>query len=331
MKTSALYRWILPSLLLVILFAVNLLTGTTNLRLLPPHTAYYILTEIRLPECLLALTAGIGLSIGGCTTQCTLVNKLADPGIVGINAGASLGCGLVMMFPQWITLANLSPSATFTILTMPAAFMGAIAVTALLLACSRTVQNRTTMLLIGVMLNFIICSIISILTFISTANGIQSYAYWNLGSLSGATLPVAVAALTCTLGIAAVVYFFRRPLNALLLGDSHAQALGYNLRATHSWLLLCVSLLTAITVSICGPIAFIGLTVPHLARTLYHTADHRILIPACALIGPITLLCINSLSHIPMWLNLGGVLPINVLTPLLGGPVVLYILLKDAR
>lgn len=326
------------SLLLLILCGLamaNLFLGSVNLApsaiidaLVHPAAAdgiaHYIVWESRLPQLLTALLSGCALALSGLVMQTVFANPLADPSILGVSSGASLGAALAMLLlgGSW-TLSGLQLSGY--LLTIAAAFAGAMAVIFLLLVCSSLLRNPLLLLITGVMISFAAASIVSLLSFFATAEGVRSYVIWGLGDFSGVTLdrlPVFAALLLPALG---ALFLLAKPLNALLLGDDYAANLGIPVVRVRTFLLFLTGWLTATVTALCGPIAFIGLAVPHLARLTLRTANHRQLLPATLLWGGIVALACNLLAHLP---GEGGLLPLNALTPLVGVPVVLYILFR---
>ena len=256
--------------------------------------------------------------------QTAFRNPLAGPGIFGINSGAALAVAVVMLFlggSVSIETVNLSG---FTAILF-AAFVGAMAVTFIILAFSARVRSNVSLLIIGIMIGYLASSVISLLNFFATDQGVKSYLIWGMGSFGGVSLGnipffcvVVLVGLLCSLMLV-------KPLNALTLGEQYAQSLGINVGRTRFILLAVTGLLTAVTTAFCGPIAFIGLAVPHLARLLTGTEDHRLLLPATILLGSgVALLC-SLLCYLP---SNGSIIPINAVTPLIGAPVIVYIMIK---
>ncbi|EJX03278.1 iron chelate uptake ABC transporter, FeCT family, permease protein [gut metagenome] len=326
-------KYSLLFLLLCGLAAANLFLGSVSLApsaiidvLVHPAAdnsiAHYIVWESRLPQLLTALLSGCALALSGLVMQTVFANPLADPSILGVSSGASLGAALAMLLlgGSW-TLSGMQLSGY--LLTIAAAFFGAMAVIFILLVCSSLLRNPLLLLITGVMISFAVASIVSLLSFFATAEGVRSYVIWGLGDFSGVTLdrlPVFAALLLPALG---ALFLLAKPLNALLLGDDYAANLGVPVVRVRTLLLFLTGWLTAIVTALCGPIAFIGLAVPHLARLTLHTANHRQLLPVTLLCGGNVALACNLLAHLP---GQGGLLPLNAITPLVGVPVVLYIL-----
>lgn len=327
--------WLLPALLVAVLIATNLLVGGTSLS--PAEvwhaltgsanagdTARFIVLEVRLPLLLTALLAGAALSVAGLLMQTLFANPLADPGILGVNSGAGLGVAIALLLLGG-TLTAGTLELTGFVLTLSAAFAGAAVVIVLLLLCSTLLPGRLLLLVTGVMLSFAASALIGLLSFWSTAQGVQSYVVWGLGHFGGVTLQMLPAFSGCTVMGLVATLFFAKPLNALLLGDDYAHNLGVNVRRTRTLVLLLTGFLTAVVTAVCGPIAFIGLAVPHAARLTLRTSDHRLLLPATMLWGAATTLLCNLVSVLPAS---GGMLPINTITPFLGVPMVFYLLTR---
>ena len=211
------------------------------------------------------------------------------------------------------------------LLTVVAAFIGAAVVIVLLLIFSRRMPGTLTLLIAGVMISFITSSLISLLSFYATAQGVQSFMIWGLGNFSGVTLERLPLFATVILLTLAATIFMAKPLNALLLGDNYAQNLGTNVVGSRTIVLLLTGLLTAVVTALCGPISFIGLAVPHAARLTLRTSDHHRLLPATMIWGANVALLCNVVSLLP---GDRGTLPLNTLTPLLGVPMVFYLLMR---
>ena len=298
-------------LLFVILLPLSLLTGTVSLS--PSEVwqaltdagadpaARFIVCESRLPQALTAVLSGAALAAGGLVMQTLFNNPLADPSLLGVNSGASLGAALALLaFGGSWSLGGATLSGV--LLTVAAAFTGACAVIALLLVCSRFLRGNLALLVAGMMFSFILSAIISVLSFYATADGVRSFVIWGMGDFSGVSLPRLPLYAAFILLPLAALFPFSRSLNALLLGPHYATV-----------------------TALCGPISFIGLAVPHVARLHLRTADHRRLLPATLLWGADTALLALVRSHLP---GERGILPPAAITPLMGVPVVIYILLK---
>lgn len=288
------------------------------------ETVRFIVTESRLPQMCTALLAGAALGVSGLVMQTLFSNPLADPSLLGVNSGASLGAAIALLaFGGSFALGGAALSGV--LFTVGAAFVGACAVIALIALCSRWLTSNLSLLVAGVMLSFIISSVISLLSFYATSEGVRSFVVWGLGDFSGVSS--SRLWLMSILVIAPVwgVRLCATSMNALLLGADYATNLGVNVKRVRTLLLILTGLLTAVVTALCGPISFIGLAVPHVSRMLLRTADHRKLLPAVFVMGADVALLSLILSHLP---GEAGTLPIAAITPLLGAPVVLYILVK---
>lgn len=288
------------------------------------ETVRYIVTESRLPQMCTALLAGAALGVSGLVMQTLFSNPLADPSLLGVNSGASLGAAIVLLaFGGSFALGGAALSGV--LFTVGAAFVGACAVIALIALCSRWLTSNLSLLVAGVMLSFIISSVISLLSFYATSEGVRSFVVWGLGDFSGVSSSrlwlMSILVIVPVWG----VRLCATSMNALLLGADYATNLGVNVKRVRTLLLILTGLLTAVVTALCGPISFIGLAVPHVSRMLLRTADHRKLLPAVFVMGADVALLSLILSHLP---GEAGTLPIAAITPLLGAPVVLYILVK---
>ena len=323
------------SALIVVLFALNLLLGSVSipagdvLRILMGDDSLkpswqFIILESRLPQAITATLCGASLAVSGLLLQTAFRNPLAGPSIFGINSGAGLGVALVMLFlGGGLSVGSLQLSGFAAILV--AAFIGAMAVMALIFFFSTLVRNNVMLLIIGIMIGYISNSAISLLNFFATDEGVKSYMVWGMGSFGGVSMtnmPVFVS--VSLIGLFGALLLIK-PLNALLLGDRYAENLGVNILRVRNWLLIVTGLLTAITTAFCGPVAFIGLAVPHIARLLLTTDNHRQLLPATMLCGAVVALVCNLICFLP---GESGVIPLNAVTPLIGAPVIIYVIAR---
>lgn len=284
----------------------------------------YIIWEMRVPQTITALLTGASLATAGLLLQTLFRNPLAGPSILGIDSGANLGVAIVMLLlGGTMTLGGMSLGGY--LLVILAAECGAGLVMMALISFSMRVRSHVMLLITGVMISYMTSSIISLLNYSATAQGVQAYMVWGMGnfsSVSSERLPL--FATLCLLWLALAVLHIK-PLNALLLGDQYATNLGYSIRPLRTRLLLITGLLTATTTAFCGPIAFLGLAVPHLTRLVTGTSNHRLLLPTNLLMGACLALTCSLLSNAP---SNGSIIPINVITPCIGAPVVLWIILK---
>lgn len=323
------------TLVIVVLFILNLVMGSVSIpvedtiRILMGEGSVkpswqYIILESRMPQALTAILCGGALAASGLMLQTAFRNPLAGPSIFGINSGAGLGVALVMLFLGGsISAGSVSLSGFVAVLT--AAFAGAMAVMTLIFFFSTIVRNHVMLLIIGIMIGYISNSAISLLNFFATDEGVRSYMVWGMGSFGGVSMRMMpVFASITLLGLLGCLLLIK-PLNALMLGDRYAENLGVNIIRTRNWLLIVTGILTAVTTAFCGPIAFIGLAVPHITRLLLTTDNHRSLLPATILMGAVIALLCNLITVLP---GETGVIPLNAVTPLIGAPVIIYVIIK---
>lgn len=323
------------ALVIAVLFILNLVMGSVSipvedtLRILMGEEDVkpswrYIILDARLPQALTAILCGGALAASGLMLQTAFRNPLAGPSIFGINSGAGLGVALVMLFLGGsISAGSVSLSGFVAVLV--AAFIGAMLVMMLIFFFSTIVRNHVMLLIIGIMIGYISNSAISLLNFFATDEGVRSYMVWGMGSFGGVSMKMMpVFASITLLGLVGSLLLIK-PLNALMLGDRYAENLGINIIQTRNWLLIVTGILTAITTAFCGPVAFIGLAVPHIARLLLTTDNHRSLLPATILMGGVIALLCNLITILP---GENGVIPLNAVTPIMGAPVIIYVILK---
>ncbi|MDD7529655.1 MAG: iron ABC transporter permease [Prevotellaceae bacterium] len=284
----------------------------------------YIIMESRLPQAVTAVLCGSSLAVSGLLLQTAFKNPLAGPSIFGINSGAGLGVALViLLFGGSLGVGSLDISGFLAVLV--AAFAGAMAVMLIIFIFSSMVRNNIMLLIIGIMIGYLASSAIALLNFFATDEGVKSYLVWGLGSFAGVTMShLPIFALFAISGLAAAVGLIK-PLNALLLGEQYAENLGIRTIAVRNRLLLITGLLTAVTTAFCGPVAFIGLAVPHLARLLLSTENHRWLLPATIIMGALVALVCNLVCYLP---GEYSVIPLNAVTPVMGAPVIIYVIIS---
>lgn len=340
-KTQHFIKHNIPFLLIgciVILLAANLLYGSVHI---PADEVFnillggkaekvaweYIILDSRLPQTLTALLSGAALAAAGLMLQTAFNNPLAGPDILGINSGAGLGAAIVLLlFGGLMPTGNLFFGGSLAIVA--AAFVGALLVTMVILAFSTRLRSHTMLLIIGMMIGYIVSSIVSLLNFFSTAEGVQSYMMWGMGNFGGVSrqsLPLFATLIVVGLVIAIGLV---KPLNALLLGERYAENLGVNIRRTRLLLLLATGILVAVTTAYCGPVNFIGLAVPHMARLMLGTGDHRRLMPTTLLCGSVIALLCNIICTLP---GDKGLLPLNAITPIIGAPIIIYVIISKRK
>ena len=320
---------------IVLLFGLNLLTGSVQIpfadvvdilfnRFDGKESWRYIVLENRLPQTLTSMLCGASLAVCGLMLQTAFRNPLAGPDVFGISSGAGLGVALVMLLLGGsVSISTFTVSGFFAILT--AAFIGAIGVTALILFLSTLVRNSILLLIVGIMVGYVSSSVVSLLNFFAAEDGVKSYMVWGMGNFGG--VPMNHMSLFASLCLAGVVasFFLVKPLNILLLGPQYAESLGISTRQMRNILLVVVGLLTAVTTAFCGPVSFIGLAIPHVSRLLFRTENHQTLLPGTVLSGALIALLCNFICYLP---GESGIIPLNAVTPLIGAPVIIYVILK---
>ena len=325
--------FLLISLGIVVAFVLDIMWGSVSLpasdvidTLLgrgEHTTTSYVVLNFRLPKALTSLIAGAGISIAGLQMQTLFRNPLADTSILGINSGAGVGVAIYTMAYTLIPgLASTGMVNSWGIIL--SACIGAMAVLLLISAVASRLQDIISVLIVGVMVGFLASSVISILQYFSSEETLKTYLLWSFGSVSTTTW----RQLSLMLPIVGVGLFLSllmpKQMNALNLGENYARSVGTNIRLVRRSLILITSLITGCITAFTGPIAFLGMAVPHFVRLLFRTADHRILIPATMLSGSLLLLVCDILTQAP---GHQFVLPINAITSLLGAPVVILVVL----
>ena len=326
------------SVLTILLVAANLLAGSVDI---PAAEVWHILFgqsagngawtfivwEGRLPLCMTALLCGAALASSGLMLQTAFGNPLADPSILGISSGASLGVALVMLAGGGTVAAGAFSFSGF-FAAVSGALAGALLVMGVILGLSAVIRSNVMLLIAGIMIGYVVSSAISLLNFFATAEGVHSYMIWGMGNFGGVSLAqlpwfagMVVAGLLLSVSLV-------KPLNALLLGERYAENLGVNVRRVRGLLLLATGWLTAVVTAFCGPVAFIGLAVPHVARLLLGTSNHNSLLPVTMLCGAAVALLCNLICLLPgEW----GMIPLNAVTPVLGAPVIVYVIVRQRR
>ena len=325
--------YVSAALALLLLFAANLLFGSLDI---PYGEVLSILTggecgrdvwrvvvlETRLPQALTALLAGASISVAGLLLQTLFRNPLAGPEVLGVNSGAGLGVALVMLFAGGVSAFGLG--GYFAMLG--GAFVGAIFVIMIILLLATFLRNNVFLLIAGVAVGYMTSSAITLLNYFSTAEGVHSYMVGGMGSFGGVTMQQIPFFATVVLLLLMASLVMAKPLNALLLGDAYAVNLGVNVKAVRVMALCVTGLLTAVVTAFCGPVAFIGLAVPHIARLLLKSNNHKYLLPATMLAGASVALLCNIICQLP---GENGLMPLAAVTPLVGAPVIIYVLLRN--
>lgn len=324
--------------LIALLMAANLFLGSVDIPaqavidiLLGKDTARetwnFIVWESRFPQCITALLCGAALSASGLMLQTVFNNPLADTSILGISSGASLGVALVLLAGGGsVAAGSFTLSGFFSVVV--GAFAGATLVLGLILFLSTLIKNSVMLLIAGIMIGYVASSVISLLNFFASAEGVQSFVIWGLGSFGGVSLKQLPAFSIMALAGLLFAVLLIKPLNALLLGSRYAENLGINTRRVRNFLLAATGLLTAVTTAFCGPVSFIGLAVPHMARLMLGTSNHNSLMPVTLLAGSAVALLCNLICILP---GDSGVIPLNAVTPLLGAPVIIYVIINQRK
>lgn len=286
-----------------------------------------IIWQFRFPKAITCILAGAALSCSGLMMQTLFRNPLAGPDVLGLSSGASLLVAIVI-------LAGASGSSIlFQISTNPwsvaiAASIGSIMVLILVIIIAQKVRDNVSLLIIGLMLGAATSSLVSVLQFLSKAEDLQAFMIWTLGSVGGTSWRE-IQVLSCILVAGALIALqSMKSLNALLLGENYAQSLGIHIRRSRFWIVMATSIMAGGVTAFCGPIAFVGLAVPHLVRILIHTSNHKILIPAVMMGGASLILFCDILAQLP---GSTQVLPLNAITSLIGAPVVIWVVVRNKR
>ncbi|RKF03061.1 iron complex transport system permease protein [Tenacibaculum lutimaris] len=331
-------HFILLFVILLVLFITNISLGSVSIplkeifNLLSGGVASKsswetIIISYRLPKAITAILVGSGLSISGLLMQTLFRNPLAGPFVLGISSGASLGVALLILgssvFGGFFLVAIYSNWALAI-----AASAGSFLVLSSVIIAANRVRNTMSILIIGLMFGSLTSAVISVLAFFSEAEQIQQYLFWSFGSLGNLTwAELSVFGIIYLVGILGT-FLVIKPLNSFLLGENYAKSLGINIKKSRNIILLITSILTGVITAFSGPIAFVGLAVPHIAKMIFSTSNHKILLPAVALIGAIILLICDSIAQLP---TSEFTLPINAITSLFGAPVVIWLLIRKKK
>ncbi len=332
--------FVILSLTIVLLFLINLWYGSVNISWLDVwdtltfsnatnHTSNIIILQYRLPQAITALSVGIGLSIAGLLLQTTFSNPLAGPSVLGISAGASLGVAIMVLLGGVVGLkfsGSLMILGDMTIVL--AAFAGALAVLLIIIFVSGKVGNAVTILIIGIMIGYLVSAVVGTMQFFSSSEDLHAFILWGLGSFSKTSIVQSLMIFIVTIVVTITTMAFVKPLNAFLLGQQYTISSGFNVRLLQSVFILISGFLIALGTAFTGPIAFVGLAVPHIARTIFRTSNHRVLLPAVVLIGAALTLGCNFVSKLPGY---DASLPINAVTSMVGAPIVIWVIIKGRR
>lgn len=286
-----------------------------------------IVMQSRLPMIVTATLAGAALSVSGLLLQTTFNNPLAGPSILGVSTGAGLGVAIVMLAMGGTIGGEFGETIGSYMATLFGALVGAGIVLVILISFASIVKSSTMLLIIGILVSYLASSVISLLNSVASEQGLHSYVAWGFGNFAGVSLEqMPVFSIIILVALIASLLMIK-PLNALLLGTRYAQNLGVNTHSTRNILLLITGVLTAVVTAFCGPIGFIGLVVPHIARLALNTSEHSRLLPVTMLTGAVVALFCSLLSVT----SPHGIIPINAITPIIGVPIIIYIILNRRR
>ncbi len=330
MKPRSTTLFIILSLLLVILFVLDLLIGSVHIPLRDilgtlfggdvDASTRLIVLDIRLIKAIVAILAGMALSVSGLQMQTLFRNPLAGPYVLGISSGASLG---VAIFILGMPLLGVATNSTLSSVgTAGAAWFGSALILAFVASVSTRIKDIMVILILGMMISSGVSAVVQILQYLSNEEALKSFVIWTMGSLGDVTtnqLHLMLPAVLLGLVVSVAVI---KPLNLLLLGEQYARTMGLNVRRSRYLIFLSTTLLAGTVTAFCGPIGFVGLAIPHIARMLFSNADHRVLLPATALCGAVVLLGCDIISKCLT-------LPINTITALLGIPIVIWVVIRN--
>ncbi|WP_456376695.1 FecCD family ABC transporter permease [Lutibacter sp.] len=330
--------FILLLLTLVLIVIINISLGSISIPLKQIFLSFFngevereswrdIVLNYRFPKAITAIIVGSGLSISGLLMQTLFRNPLAGPFVLGISSGASLGVAILILGASFLGV-NIATYAFTNWGQAVAASTGAFLVLSAVMLAAIKVRNTMSILIIGLMFGSITAAVISVLAYFSSANQLQQYLFWSFGSLGNLSWnEISALAVTFFIGISLIIFIIK-PLNSLLLGENYAKSMGVNVKQTRNITLISTSLLTGVITAFSGPIAFIGLAVPHLTKLLFNTSNHKILVPAVAISGAIIMLICDSIAQLP---TSEYTLPINAITSLFGAPIVIWLLVRKRK
>jgi iron complex transport system permease protein len=328
----------LLAVLTVILFGLDIMLGSVRIPFYEvlkivtgqktDQTAWvFIVEKIRIPKAVTAVLVGCGLSVSGLQMQTLFRNPLAGPAELGITAGASLGVAAVMLAggssASMYAIGQLGVTGSWLIILM--ASLGSAAVLVCILLIAGRVRDHVILLIVGVMIGTITLSVVSIWQYLSRPEQLQAFIMWTFGSLGGVTQDHLYVLATVVLVGLLLAFISSKSLNALLLGENYARSMGLTIGSTRLIIMASTSLLTGSITAFCGPIGFIGIAIPHITRAILGTSDHRILIPGTCLTGTALMLFCDILAQLP---GTESVLPISIVTSLLGAPVVIWVIIR---
>lgn len=333
MKKSTL-KFTLLALFVLIFFVLDLVFGSVTIpfkdffKLLLgediKESWQYIILDFRLPKAITAILAGASLSVAGLLMQTLFRNPLAGPFVLGVSSGASLGVALYIMGGSFlVSTMGIASISNFGIII--SAIIGALAVMFLVITAGAKLRNNLTLLIVGIMFGSLTSAVVSILQYFSTAENVQRFVIWTMGSLSAVSMTEITYIAPLIIITLFVCVTLQKPLNTILLGENYARSLGTNIDKIRMTLLVITGILAGVITAYTGPIAFIGIAIPHLSRNLFKTNNHSILIPSVILIGSIFMLICDIFSQLP---GNSSTLPINSVSAIFGAPIVIWIIMK---
>jgi iron complex transport system permease protein len=328
--------FIIMSLLLATAFILDLFLGSVNIKAGDIIKSLFsnsgsdidtIVMQFRLPKAITASVVGIALSLSGLQMQTLFRNPLAGPYVLGVSSGASLGVAIVILgFSTSLTSVNLQGFGNWILVI--SAWAGAGAVMLLIMFISSRVRDIMTILILGIMLASGISAVVSIMQYFSSETMLKAYVIWTMGSLGNLSSgQLKVLVISVSAGILLSIFSIKM-LNALLLGENYAGSMGLNVRFSRTVIFACTSILAGSVTAFCGPVGFIGIAVPHIARNIFRTSDHAILVPGSILTGGIVMIASDIIAQLP---GTESVLPINSVTSLIGIPIVIWVILRNRR
>lgn len=331
-------HFLLLSVILIVFFFINIRFGSVSIPFKDIFNILFggdiskdswetIIINFRVPKAITAILVGSGLSVCGLLMQTLFRNPLAGPFVLGISSGASLGVAILILGSSIFGGVLLTNSLSNLSLPIAASFGAFLVLSSVILAANK-VRNTMSILIIGLMFGSLTSAVISVLAYFSEAAQIQQYLFWSFGSLGNLSWNELIV-LSCIYSVGIVgTIFVIKPLNSLLLGESYAKSLGINIKKSRNIILLITSLLTGVITAFSGPIAFVGLAVPHITKIIFSSSNHKILLPATAIIGAIILLICDSIAQLP---TSDFILPINAITSFFGAPVVIWLLVRKKK
>ena len=338
MSTSFTYRFLVLFAVLLLCLGLNISLGSVNIPFKatiqhlflsgnPDDSWYYIIWNYRIPKAVTAILVGSGLSLSGLLMQTLFRNPLAGPFVLGISSGASLGAAFLIMgggiISAWLGIRFISDVS----LAIAASF-GSFMVLLAVIGMARKVKDTMALLIIGLMFGSITAALVTVLSYFAQAEELQQYIYWSFGTVGNLNWSqVGLLGLITVIGLLLSIYSIKS-LNALLLGENYAQSMGVKIRKSRYLIIIATGILAGSVTAFAGPIAFLGLAVPHLTRQIFNTTDHKILVPGVVLYGAILLLICDTIAQLP---SSSYVLPINAITSVIGAPVIIWLLVRKRK